>query len=346
MANKKALFLCVELSDYFHNCIVTFAETFDIVCHVVSLSESPFTFPNHPLINSCQKSTFNRATFFKTYLSLNPIVVFTSGWIDSDYLEISNRFRKENIPVLLGLDNHWQNSWKQKIGIAIKKKTILSAASHIWIPGIPQYEFALKLGFPPKNIITGLYAANLHHFQKGYNPDIVHRNILFVGRLVSYKRPVELLQLFKELNSNNDWTLTIIGSGNCRSQLKETSNIKIHDFVQPEELIAYAKKASVFCLPSIREHWGVAVHEFCAAGKLLLLSDQVGVASEFLVHGYNGFKFKSDDLSDFRYYLEKTMTMQDDLIKEFQKRSFQIAQKSTPQEWAYKLHRVITDSKV
>ena len=344
MANKKALFLCAELSDYFHNCIVTFAETFDIICHVVSLYESPFELFYHPLIKHFEKNNFNSGTFFTTFSDLKPSIVFTAGWLDSDYLKISKQFRKKNIPVLLGVDNHWLNSWKQKIGVAVKKKTILSAASHIWIPGIPQYEFALKLGFSQKNIMTGLYAANINHFQKGYIPNKVNRNILFVGRLVNYKRPVELLQLFKDVNTKNDWTLTIIGNGNCRPQLKETSNVKIHNFVQPKELIAYAKKASVFCLPSTREHWGVAVHEFCAAGKLLLLSDQVGAATDFLIHGYNGFEFKSDDLSDFRYYLERIINMQDNLINDFQKRSYQIAKKSTPKEWAYKLHGILSDS--
>lgn len=342
MANKEALFFCTELSDYFHNCILTFANTFEIHCHVVCLSKTSFILPNHSKIICYEKSNFHLDTFFTFFLALTPVVIFTAGWIDPDYLKITTQFRKRNIPVLLGLDNHWENSLKQKIGVVIKKKIIQKAASHIWIPGTPQLKFAHELGFLQNKIVTGLYAANQDLFKKGYTSGKVFHNILFVGRLVDYKRPVELFETFKTLSkeSKRDWTLTIIGSGNCRSRLKETENIRIHDFLQPKEIIEHAKSASVFCLPSTKEHWGVAVQEFCAAGKLLLLSDGVGAASEFLEHNYNGFEFKSNKIYQLKHYLNKIMAMSDDEIETFQKRSYKLATKMTPDDWAYKLHDI------
>ena len=46
--------------------------------------------------------------------------------------------------------------------------------------------------------------------------------------------------------------------------------------MQPEDLLAFMSTGKAFVLPSTFEPWGVAVHEFAAAGYPLILSDAVG----------------------------------------------------------------------
>ena len=47
------------------------------------------------------------------------------------------------------------------------------------------------------------------------------------------------------------------------------------DFIQPENL-EKVKNAGCFVLPSLKDNWGVVVHEFAAAGLPLIISDGVG----------------------------------------------------------------------
>ena len=346
MTTKNALFCCSALAGYFHNSIAAFAEKYNVSCHVVTLSksvDSPYQFANHPLIKIYNKSDFRGQQFFLKFSKLDPTIVYIPGWIDRDYIKLASQFRKRNTPVIMGLDNHWLNSWRQKIGALYMKRKLASAVSHIWIPGTPQYHFAIKLGFKDEQIITGLYSANTQHFKKGFVKEPIKRNILFVGRLVDYKRPLELYQIFKTLPSEirKEWTLTFIGRGKIHKELKECESIKVIDFVQPNDLIDYAQKASVFCLPSIREHWGVALHEFCAAGKVLIASNTVGAASEFLIPEHNGFLFNSNNLKELENCITTVIKMTDSEISQFQERSYQLGQSITPEIWAEKLYTLI-----
>ena len=68
--------------------------------------------------------------------------------------------------------------------------------------------------------------------------------------------------------------------------------------MQPEDLVRVIKNVGFFVLPSNFEPWGVVVHEFCAAGLPMLLSETVGSSSSFLINGHNGFLFKPNNHYD------------------------------------------------
>lgn len=349
MNHKCVVFCCIELTDYFFKSIMTFSESYNFICHVISfptLIDSPYYLEQHSNIIHHNKNDINRRQLWKMCSDINPSLIFVTGWIEKDYIWLAAKFSSQKIPIILSLDNHWANSWKQRIGAFFFKIFLRKIFSNIWIPGKPQRGFAYHLGFKESQIITGLYATDVSHFRKGYSNGKVFRNILFFGRLVPYKRPVELFNLFKSLHKKQffNWTLTFIGAGECRSKIQQNDQIKIIDFIQPRDLTEHLKQASVFCLPSVREHWGVAVQESCAAGKILLTSDQVGASSDFLIHGFNGFQFKHNNLEEFKHYLIKILEMTDKEIELFQERSFNIEQKHTPEVWAEKLFEVVTKS--
>ncbi|MCB9321711.1 MAG: glycosyltransferase [Lewinellaceae bacterium] len=178
----------------------------------------------------------------------------------------------------MGLDNHYIGTFKQTLLTSFIGRIYLKKITNkLWVPGSYQYEYAIKLGFNPETIITDLYCADTSRFY--YSPVQLTKKILFVGRLVEYKGIAMLVKAFNSFNKTqrNDWKLIIIGNGPLKNslQIQKSDDIEIYDFMQPDKLAQFTFDASIFCLPSWRENWGVVVHEFALQGKALLLSNKV-----------------------------------------------------------------------
>ena len=190
--------------------------------------------------------------------------------------------------------------------------------SHVWVSGLPQYNFAKRTGINDSNILLDMYSADTQLFDKAYKSyhklkknHYPHR-FIFVGRLEDVKGIKYLIKAWKELEHfNHNWKLTIIGNGKYLQKLKNNSTIEVLDFIQPNELIKMVKNTGCYILPSLNEPWGVVVHEFAAAGLPLLLSDKIGSKSSFLIEKYNGFTFKSKSTTSLKNAINKIICAND-----------------------------------
>ena len=108
---------------------------------------------------------------------------------------------------------------------------------------------------------------------------------LSVGRLVSYKQPETLVDLFNEL----DLPLVIIGSGSEEKKLKAKakSHIKILGHVSETELIHHYQKAKAL-ISLHEEDFGLVYAEAQAAGKPVLALNTGGVR-EIVEHNKTGY---------------------------------------------------------
>lgn len=122
--------------------------------------------------------------------------------------------------------------------------------------------------------------------------------ILFVGRLIEAKRPLDLLAAYqqfpKELRENVH--LVFIGDGQLRSQISVRKRAGDSVFClgwisDVEQLIRIMASADLFVLPSSHEPWGAVVNEAMACGLPVVASDQVGAAQDMISNGENGFIF-------------------------------------------------------
>lgn len=120
--------------------------------------------------------------------------------------------------------------------------------------------------------------------------------IASVGRLVEKKRPLHLLEAFRELQRELPCTLLVVGSGPLEGELRgQVAREGIEDVVftgfldQREVARAYAA-ADVFALVSaFDETWGLVVNEAMNFGLPVVVSDQVGCAADLVRDGRNGF---------------------------------------------------------
>lgn len=276
---------------------------------------------------------------------LNPDVIILSNWRDKHYSAVCRSFLAK-IPVVLALDNPYTGDAKQKILTILSALTIRKVCNRVWVAGPAQYEYAKRLGYNTSDIYFDLYSANdtiLKRVAQSRTAAFAKR-ILFVGRLVAYKQPDVLADVFDELSKDNEgWTLTLAGEGPLKEKIKEKhyKKVQVIDFISPSDLPDFYSTGGIFCLPSKGEHWGVAVHEAALAGLPLLLSDSVQSAAIFLKHGYNGYVTKTGNRNSLRFYLKELMNKNDESLKSMAFNSSLLGSRITKATWAASLNSMI-----
>jgi glycosyltransferase involved in cell wall biosynthesis len=158
----------------------------------------------------------------------------------------------------------------------------------VLVPGVSGRKLARWYGFGSDEIFEGLYGADPQVFFDG--PPLAERpkRILFVGQYIERKDCVGLAAAFLSVVERlPEWELHLYGSGPLQERLPAHPRIRVHGFVQPEQLGALYRSARIFALPSRSEAWGLVVHEAALSGCQLLLSDAIGARHDFAASDLN-----------------------------------------------------------
>lgn len=138
--------------------------------------------------------------------------------------------------------------------------------------------------------------------------------ILFASKLISRKRPMDLLLAFQEAGPRNlQAALVFVGSGEQDGRLKdyvqehEIPDVFFFGFQNQSELPAFYAVADVFVLPSENEPWGLILNEVMCAGLPVIASDKIGAVPDLVRHGENGFAFSSGSTAELSECLSRIM---------------------------------------
>ena len=338
------VFFFNQFAGYFYESMRYLTEHYDVNVKVIAFranAVAPFQFAEHPKIHIHYREDLTRQQLKEFVEEAQPSVLYLAGWRDRKDLALARRWRK-TIPVIMGLDNHWKGSLRQRLGCLLAPWFLHRAVSHVWIAGLYQYEFARRLGFKNKQILYGLYCAATQSFQRP-NRTSYPPILLFVGRLVSYKGVLDLADAFCELaeQGETDWQLMIVGNGPLRAQLPTHSQLLIRDFVQPEQLSDLMSQVGAFCLPSHKEPWGVVIHEAAAAALPLITSTVCGASTAFLVDGYNGYHFQPANKIALKAALRRIIGKNAEDLQKLGQRSYELSRQLTPERWALTLLSVV-----
>jgi glycosyltransferase involved in cell wall biosynthesis len=345
---KKILFLYTELAGYFEACIREL-NTKDVEIHIVRWpvnNEAPFKFSFPGDVKIYDRNKFDNKELLELATKINPDLIISSGWVDKGYLKVCKTFNGK-VPVVLTMDNQWSGSLKQQIAKLVAPFTLLHTFSHAWVPGQPQKEYALRLGFNPDRIETGFYSADTLHFSKiadkRFENKFINKRFLYIGRYIPQKGIDKLFSAFLELAKEgyDQWELWCMGTGDLYDERPVHEKIKHFGFVQPSEMEKYLEQAGVFVLPSDFEPWGVVVHEMAAAGFPIIVSSAVGSVSGFVDDGVNGFVFPKGDKRELKASMKKVMELNEKELMTMAKESYKRGISWNPEKWAEKVMRIM-----
>lgn len=345
------LVLYSEVMPYTVACLRSMVARFGVEVHVVRWDKKVLTPYVPPVVEGVSyylRSSYSLDDLKQLLAQLNPDLVFTSGWMDKDYIRICEVAKGKGIPVVTSADTHWAGSWRQRIGTLYARIFFRRYFDFIMVPGAFQFEFARKIGFRSEQILFNFYSADVdfysgifHKYLEAKKSDYP-RNILYLGRFAEVKNIGLLISVFEEVaKAGSDWNLILIGNGPLENSIPKSDRIKVHPFTSPQDLEGILAKTGIFCLPSKDEPWGVVVHEMASCGIPLLISDVCGAGHEFVRNGLNGFRFKSGDHESLREKMERLMSMNSEQLIRMGVQSNVISKHISPEGWASELYSIM-----
>ncbi len=259
-------------------------------------------------------------------------VVIVNGWTYSSALLIIFAGRIFGKKVWLRSENPLNQEMKKRSVILFLKKIFLQRflfkffVSKFLYIGTESRRFFEFYGVASSKLVCTPYAVDNEYFagqcallsdttairaELGLSPD--KKIILFSGKYIAKKRPLDLLQAFRLLN-NTDYALVMVGEGELRKEMEEyiagngLRNVHLTGFINQSRISRYYAVADVFVMCSgVGETWGLAVNEAMNFRKPVIVSEICGSCADLVRHGENGFTFETGNIPELAGYLKRTL---------------------------------------
>lgn len=340
----KILILYTRLTEYWFSCMQYSREHYDnefLVFRAKPSPEAPFQINSEQGIEVLVQEEFTQTEFQGRVEKFAPSLIYVAGWTNTTYLQLAKHYKKKGVPVVVGMDNHWKGTLKQRLAGLFSFWYIQPYFTDIWIPGSPQYTFARQLGFKDKHIHKGLYCADASLFKAEVKPK-KRNELLFVGRLVDHKGVPQLFRLLEQLIVDNQLHLDVhfVGNGPLAKDIPKHQHIRYTPFVAPKDLPALFQNTGFFILPSTYEAWGVVVHEALLSGTPVISTYQCGAATDLVTHQNNGFLFDAEAFDELLDIFETIQQMTDEQYKSMSKLARASAEQITAEDWSQTLETI------
>lgn len=214
------------------------------------------------------------------------------------------------------------NALKRSLKFWIFKNIVFKYFVHRFLYiGKQNKAFYLNHGIPEHKLIFAPYAVENERFRAQKCPDKTSYRqkyniaadstvILYSGKLIDKKRPLDLLKAFQQLHNKNT-VLFYLGDGPLRGQIEEEvkkhqiKNVIISGFINQSEIGHIYNMSDVFVMCSgIGETWGLSVNEAMNFGLPVIVSETCGSAHDLVENGKNGFVFKEGAIDDLKASLD------------------------------------------
>lgn len=151
---------------------------------------------------------------------------------------------------------------------------------------LPAHSLVTQYQIPKEKILSIFAGSNVAHHSQNNTKKYFSKNILFVGVEWERKGGPTLLKVFENiLKSHPDASLTIVG---CNLKNITLPNCRVIGKIPVEEISKYYESASIFCLPTLREPFGIAFIE-AMNYRLPIIANNIGSISDLVVNNYNGY---------------------------------------------------------
>ena len=162
-----------------------------------------------------------------------------------------------------------------------------------------------KLGIPVQVI------PNVVHLNEGSLSSLDQKHVIFVGRLDYQKRPLLMVQIWKELfPRHQDWHLDIYGEGEQEQALQSvigSHNTNIHLHEPTSQIFEAYRNSSILVVTSLYEPFGLVIPEAMSCGLPVVSFDSPYGPSSIVTDGKEGFLVENDNNVLFAKQLEKLM---------------------------------------
>jgi glycosyltransferase involved in cell wall biosynthesis len=199
-------------------------------------------------------------------------------------------------------------------------------------------EYLTRYGVPPSRLFFSPHCVDNEAFRAGAHaarersararapgeggrpPD--RKRVLFVGKLVSRKNPLDLLRAVALLQETGlSVEVAFAGSGELAPALEEFAvsaglAVRFEGFVNQSKLPEIYTTADVIALPSDgSETWGLVINEAMACGVPAVVSSAVGCGPDLVEPGRTGATFPVGDIAAMAAALRTVLAIEPSVIR-------------------------------
>ena len=246
------------------------------------------------------------------------------GWNTKSAIQTIRASWRNNVPILMRGDSQLatRRSWVKSLVKYLPYRWFLPRLNaHLYVGrnnkaylryyGVPES----RLFFAPHFVDNAYFARSAEEAEKVGKPRQIRTELglppdafvfLFVGKMISKKRPTDFIQaclrLFSSPEGSNIHAL-LVGDGPLRASLEllaKPSAGRIHfaGFRNQTELPAFYRASDALVLPSDgAETWGLVVNEAMACGTPAVVSDAVGCAPDLIQESKTGYTYPFGDVN-------------------------------------------------
>jgi glycosyltransferase involved in cell wall biosynthesis len=262
-------------------------------------------------------------------LESRPDVALIPGWHSITLLRGLWACRCARIPVLYRGDTHLggaPSGWRRPLW-AVRTRLLLRMFDGYLSPGTRVAEYLRRLGVDASRVFSAPHCVDNERFARqaarhqGPSARAAARArlglgaedfvVLFVGKLGSDKRPLDLVRAMARLGP--EASLLVVGKGALESACREEAErLGVRavwaGFLNQSQLGRAYAVADCLALPSALETWGLVVNEALATGLPCVVSDGVGSAPDLVTPGDTGEVFRAGSPEELAAALRRLRT--------------------------------------
>jgi len=250
------------------------------------------------------------------------------GWYLKSYWQAVRACRRWGVPVLVRGDSQLgtpRGGLKRRVKALVYPRLLAQFDAHLYVGqrnrdylryyGVP----ADRLYFSPHFVDNRWFAERVRQSDRtqvraGLGVGPAERLVLFVGKLIEKKRPLDLVQALALLKHRGRGARGVfVGAGPLEDAVGEGiaragAPAEVIGFRNQSALPALYAAADVLVLPSDGgETWGLVVNEALACGTPVVVSDAVGCAPDLVAEGITGAAYPVGDVQALADAIEKVL---------------------------------------
>lgn len=220
-----------------------------------------------------------------------------------------------------------KTGWKQSLKNAGLKYILFPRVSYFLNIGAQNRLFYKSFGIDDRQVLFIPYSVDNDRFRvekNNYAGQLLQlrenlgigehdKIILYSGKYMAKKRPIDLLKAYIQLNKPDCW-LILVGEGELRLEMEalikqhSLTRVILTGFVNQSQIAEYYAISNVFVMCStIGETWGLSVNEAMNFNLPLIISDHTGCAQDLVKPGVNGYLFETGNVNELVVQLHKLL---------------------------------------
>lgn len=263
-----------------------------------------------------------------------PDAILLFGYNYHTHLRLIAWARRRGTPLIFRGDSHMLGraklpAWKQAALNLVYRQ--FAAFTYV---GVSNREYFEAAGVPARKLFFAPHAIDASHYRaddpvtigaaaslrESLQLPTSARVLLFAGKLIASKQPLELLKAFLSINAPNT-AMVVCGDGAEKAALLAAAGnsprVRFLPFANQSEMPVRYAMANIVALPSrgSYETWGLAVNEAMSLGIPCLVSDHVGCQRDLVTDGETGWVFAAENPDSLRNKLEQALRTPDDHMR-------------------------------